>query len=444
MNSVFVTLKDTVRWNRARFQRGGVVFIGDVFAKGLTFILSILLLKAVTPEEYRLFGVFITLLATFTQLTDSGIHQSYVRFHALYRDSHPARARAYTVFSLTAKILLLVGTAVLMMVLADVIAGPLLHVPELVTVIRVLAIGVVGSGFFEFGQAHLLARQEFTILTGLRVGEAVVKLVSFIVFLAAGWFSLNAVYGIYIAAPFLFGLLSALFLRFEPARHVVRWRSLWPEFSRFARWLFVMSWIMMVLQRIDVFMVSNLMDDRAGESGLYMAAVRLCVPYLVLSGSVVTIFFPKAMSLTSVEGLNAYVRRSLGVTIPLVLLSLGYMAGVSFFVPAFLPNYRDAVPVFLVLSLGYVWTILGNPITMLLLSLNRTDIAAGIAFVQLVVTAVSHYILISAWGAMGAAISTLLVWLVFGGLTMVVVWKRRSTIESVLLESSPPSLSPDP
>jgi Na+-driven multidrug efflux pump len=129
--------------------------------------------------------------------------------------------------------------------------------------------------------------------------------------------------------------------------------------------------------------------------------------------------------------MKSYIRGTFRVTVPLVLLSLIYLAAMLLITPAAFPKYVDAMPYFLVLWIGYAWTILGNPLTILVLSINRADAAMYISLGQLALTVVSHYLFITRLGAMGAAVSTVLMWFLAGTVSLWYLYVNRREIEKL-------------
>jgi Na+-driven multidrug efflux pump len=109
-------------------------------------------------------------------------------------------------------------------------------------------------------------------------------------------------------------------------------------------------------------------------------------------------------------------------------IGLLYLVAMYFATPAFFPKYSASIPLFSVLFIGYAWTIIGNPLTMLMLSINRARIATYVALGQLVLTVVSHYYFITVMGSMGAAVSSVLVWFAAGSVSMLYIYVHRHEI----------------
>jgi O-antigen/teichoic acid export membrane protein len=414
-----------------QYRESGVVLMGDVVSKFLTFLITLMLFKLVSPADYALYGMFITLMATLNQFTDSGIHSSFIRFYALYRIPNPERAAAYLHFSFRLKSVLMVATGIAVFFGAPLIAGWIFKMPRLTGGVRLLGFGVMTSGFFEFYQIVFMAQQRYGSLTALRMSEAVGK-VAFIA--AAVWlhaFSLDVVYSAYIAVPFVISLGAMAAYR-EPFRSVpYAAADIRKEMYAFGKWIMLSSFMTMFLLRLDVFMLAPMLSESPAELGYYNAAVRLCIPLLVIAGSVGTVLFPKAMALSNYGEMKEYVRHSFRLSVPLALAGAVYWLLVVLAIPRWFPSYGESIVPFSILCLGYEWTIVGNPITTLILSMDRPKVSAIINLAQLFLTVISHYILITLCGAIGAAVSTVLMWFIAGTVSMLYVYRHRFSINAL-------------
>lgn len=414
----------------AHARESGIVFTGDVLSKFLTFVITMMLMKLVTPSEYALYGVFIAVLATVNQFTDSGLQTSLIRFQALYQNLDPGRASSHLRFAWNVKWIILLGTGAAMLLAARPLALSAFQNAALEYPFRLLSLGIIGNGLYEFMQAVFQARQKFGTLSVLRISEGGGKLLFILVFLAAGSFSLDVVFIAYVLVPGIVGLAGVLLARRLWVRMRDDWRVIGLEIFGFGKWMMLSSFATMLLMRLDIFVLGAMLHEQPDEIGLYSAAVRLCTPLIVLTGSVATLFLPKALGLRSMPEMRSYIRRSLQVTLPLIALCAVYALAVCLAVPAYFPKYASAIPYFLVLFVGYAWTIVGNPLTTLVLSINRAHVVTIISIAQLFLTTASHYVFIGWMGSMGAAISTVVMWFLAGGVSLSYLYRHRHEIES--------------
>lgn len=401
---------------------------GDVVAKAITFAISLVLLNVLAPGEYITFGLFMTVVAIVVQFSDSGLNQSFIRFFSLYKDTNPARANAHLHFAARFKLGIFVLLGVALYFTASIISSSLDH-PELTSGIQLLAIGLTGIGIFEFSLSVQQARQEFTRMAVLRVAEAVLKIGFILVFIVQGTFTLTNVYQAYSFVPIAVALFILFGTNIFRVKEQYSTKEIGSELLGFGKWVAFSSFATMFLQHIDTLIAAKLLPD--ADAGIYYAARRLCIPLQVLTGSIVTVFFPKAMALQSLDDLRKYIRSSFKVSVPVAALTVLYLIAVLLAVPVFFPAYTDSIPLIIVLYFGWIWTLVGNPITILLLSLNRANVATYISFGQLIVTGVMHWYFATYFGAMGVAVSSLFVWLLAGCVTYAFIYKYRHQIETV-------------
>jgi O-antigen/teichoic acid export membrane protein len=339
----------------------------------------------------------------------------------LYFRDNRKRADAHFHLAIRIKVGMLAASGLLMYFAAE----PLAHLtgyPELTEGYRFLSVGIVGIGFFEFFQAVFQARQDFKQLTILRVSEAACKIGFIYLFIAQSSFSLTTIYLAYATVPL--GLVLLVFA-ISKKLHVsasYEKREIGKELFSFVKWLMLTTFAMIFLQHLDTLLIAKMYaGDTAKEAGLFY----------VLTAAISTVLFPKAMALSTMLDLKQYVKRTLQITIPLSIASILYVLGLVFLVPVLLPDYAPALPVVYILTVGWVWTIIGNPLTMLMLALNKANIATAVSIVQLMVTIVSHYLFINWLGGIGAAISNVLIWFVFGSYSLWYIYSHRSAIEAV-------------
>ena len=409
----------------------GVVFSGDVLSKFLTFMLTPMLLMLLSPREYRLYGLFITVLAAVNSLTDLGLQSSFIRFYSLYRDSDPDRSAAHLRLALRIKIVLTVSFAVLLYVLAEPIAATMLGAPELTPALQLLSFGVLGSSMVEFVLAVRQAQLKFIPYAWIRMLEGAGKTIPIFLALSIGAFSLDLVFDVYVYSSLALAAGSLWMMRGSAPRSALPLRSVVPELTNFSKWMTLAVLCSVFLTRIDIFMVQSILRDNPTEVGLYIMANKLGIPLLVMAASVTTVLYPKAMALRSVKEMRRYVRNAALIALIVLTIAIVYLGAVYFATPRFFPKYTGALPMFVVFWISQLWSIIGSPFTLLILSLNKSKISAILMFAQLMFTIVSHYYFIHWLGGIGAAWSLVLSIFLFGIIALSYVYRNRHLIESI-------------
>ncbi len=404
---------------------GAIVFSGDVFAKLLTFFISMVLVRFVSPEEYSYFGAFITMVVLFNSMVDLGLNQSIIKFYGKYAKSDPERAQSFVAFIFRLKLVIIPVGAFLLFLAAPALSHRVFHTEALVAPLRLLTLGVIGAGLFEYTMSVLQARQQYKWLSIGRVSESALKFVYVAVFILLGAFSLRQVYIAYTVVQLGIGVAVALMMGLYREKMTRDWKEISTELFRFAKWLVVFSFATIITLRLDMLLVQYLLPENKADVGLYSFANRLAQPLLVLSGSIFTLMNPKAMALKSKRETKHYIRQSFLLTIPVSALSLLYMFVVYFVLPRYAPAYTQAYPAFFVLCVSSIAVILTSPISLLIYTIGKSNVAAGIAVLQLLAMAILDYIFITRFGAIGAALGSLVVWTLSGAVSTVYVYSRQ-------------------
>ena len=177
----------------------------------------------------------------------------------------------------------------------------------------------------------------------------------------------------------------------------------------------------MLFDRLDVLMLGFF--RQAAEVGIYSVAFRLIMPLELLPETFNTVFLPKVSRFRRREEISRYFRDTLKVTglvaavcvllilfaKPLILLVLG---------ERFLPS----VKLFQILVGAFILLTMINPINLVGHSLNRPQLFAIMAGINLVLNFGGNIVFIPRYGALGAAIVTL-VSRVLGGLIGLLILK---------------------
>lgn len=417
-------------------KQGFVVFTGDIIAKVMTFSISILLLKLISIEEIGYYGVFLSILAVVNQFTDLGLHQGVVRFYSLHNQTDAARSQSFIWLAFRCKWFIIPITSVILYFAAPWISMLLVHNDALEHGLRLLSLGLFGTGFFEFSISVLQARQNFKLLTGLRITEAFAKLTYLLVTIYLGVFSLEQVFISYTIIPLFVGTLGLFTSRVFSARIKYPWKELFAELYHFTKWLAVTYMAIMILQHVDMFMVSGLITDNSVDVGLYSAARRLSIPLVVMAGSLTTLFFPKAMGITSHEQMLVYVKQTLKISIPVSVVSLTYLGVLHLVIPWFFVNITGSLPIINWLFAGYIFTILGNPVTILITAMGDTKVVAMINIIQFIVTLILHYVFITQLGSIGAAISSFIIWVIAGTFSFWYIYNNQFKFDHLIKQEN--------
>jgi O-antigen/teichoic acid export membrane protein len=193
------------------------------------------------------------------------------------------------------------------------------------------------------------------------------------------------------------------------------------EVFSYSGWMYLFSLTFMLFDRLDVLMLGYF---RAGaEVGVYSVAFRLILPFEMIPETINTVFLPKVSRFTSMHELMRYFRDSLKVTclvglVGVVMLFLARPLILTFYGA----EYAPSVELFQILVGAFILLTILNPFTLAGHTINKPQLFVIMAAINLVLNFVGNLIFIPRYGAVGAAIVTL-VSRVLGGVAGLFVLK---------------------
>ena len=351
------------------------------------------------------------------QAVDFGLSTSSVRYGSKYLEKEPGKTAFIFKTTFLLKLLLGLPVLVLLMLAAPRIATGVFGKVELALPLLVAFCGSFCILLANFPLGVLQTYQSFRryVLVAVTQGAVQVILVALLVFL--GRMEPDSVIIAFAAAPFIAFLLGMTLIprTFMGARGDTT--AVIKEIMGFGKWVMVSTFATMFIIRLDVLMLTAMAGS--GEVGRYSSASQLAYLFPLVTGALTTALLPKATGLTGRHELRRYVVDTLRFTplsilvaVPLLLFArpvVGTLFGARFI---------DAVPIFRVLLLCFLVSVICNPASLALYSLDRVELLAYLNLAQLGINFAGNLVLIPLYGGLGAAFSSLAV-RVFGGVYIV-------------------------
>ncbi|MDD4941103.1 MAG: oligosaccharide flippase family protein [Candidatus Omnitrophica bacterium] len=396
------------------------VIFGTGFARGLSFVTMLMLVRILTVEGFGRFSMFFTVMMLVWQLPAS-IDAVYVRYA---KAEHEKEKAAYlrTAFFMKLCIFFMVCAA----------AYPLgwflsVHVFQKPDLTAYLSLAIVSGGFLSV----------FSSLSGIYQAEerfamfSIVNAVFYIlVFLPVCWFFFQKVRisdfdaaAAFSAAAALVGTCAGayLFMRLRSERLA---RS--AHFSRmfhFGKWLFAETLLYVILQRLDILFLAR----HAGYSqiGVYSAAVRIAMVAGIMTSSATAIFMPRGCgSLRSGKHLRDYFKEASLVTAGLTAMIAVLIVVTPVLVQRlFGSDYISGVAATRILLLEAILVLLYTPFSFLFYANGQTRKIFAFGIVRLIVMIIALAVLVPMFGPAGAASSIAVS--SFAGLAVAVVMSMK-------------------
>ncbi len=392
-----------LRQRAAPLSRLAVVVLVAGIARGASLLTTVLIARKVSPAAFGEFSVFFAVLVAISTAT-AFIDYAYVR-HAVL-EAH----RAQQILG-TALVLKGIAFAVLALTAypaAWLLADRVLHKPQLTGAIAFAvvsggALNIVALAASGYQAAEQFAR--FALFTSL---PFLVALIGILCALGAhARLTLHLVYSIFVTTAFLLAFVS-IGLTFRRIGGIPRYD---PQSRRsllsFGKWLVAGNWIDVIVQRLDVVLLAR--QATLGAVGQYGAALRVAGVGSLLTGSLPGILVPRASRTRGSEiELRRYRREAWSLAISLVG-ALGLLWLIVPFVVRHVygAEFAEAIGIARILILALVFTALYNPMAQLFLAEDRPRKFAYLGLLRLVSTPILLLLLVSRYGARGAALAVL-------------------------------------
>jgi len=407
-------ISEIIKLSKSKIGRdSAIVLAGNIFSAGLGFIATVLITRTLGPAEFGLFSIALTVMSIASQFSDFGIGTGLVRFASLYLKND--KLKADLMFKVSLKIRLIVGILIFLVgfFASETLAVQVFRKPELIFPLKLAFIGTVGISLVGYITTTLQARQSFAKFAFINIIQSLMKVtVIGFLFYAYKLELFNALITV-IILPFIAFLIGSLIIPrdFLKAKGDEK-ESFW-ELYHFSKWIFVSVFCFMIFDSLGVLMLGYF--KTTDVVGHYSAAYMFAFAFPIITGTITTILLPKVSGLSGIEEIIEYIKKSLKFTIPIiVLLIILLFIAKSLIIFFYGVEYQSSVVIFQILIIGFAISIIINPISLIIYSLNMPEILAYLNIIQLILTFFGNILLIPPYGAVGASITTLLIRIIGG------------------------------
>lgn len=387
-------------------RHSAVTLAGNLSRFVLGFATSVLIARSLGPAGYGLIALVSLVLAVADTLGDFGLTYAAVRALARAAGPEPERARwlARGFFSLA------VITNTLAAAVGVVLAGPIARLvlgrPESEPYLRLAMIGLVTVAGNGFATAVLQSLRHFGRLAALQTISALTYLIGILVLVATNRLDVASVVLLGAVNP-LVGFVVGLRLLprgfFSLGETLARpARRTWRELAGFSKWLWISAMLSLLAAQLDLVMLSRWAP--AALVGVYALAFNLHMKMHVVNQARATVLLPGVSSLRAANEMRSFIVRSLKRSLVLVA---GYMLFIPFFRPFIVTfygaDYAGAVGPLLVLTIVILFDLVVEPVILLGFPLDQPRAMAGADAVRLATLVATGWLLIPAFGPLGAA-----------------------------------------
>lgn len=403
-------------------QATGLAIIAQFTGGALGFALNLLLIRALSVDEFGLFSLFNSAMMILAGFMHWGYHETHLRYGSLFHGKPEFEQFRQTAFNRLA-LVSLIG-ALVALVAAPWVAGTFYERPGFSVYLMAAVVGAVILTLFHFVSVDLRVRQQFNRYLFVQVTSTVLRFVVCGGLLVAGALSLKAAVGVYVLAPVLFcGSVLGLLGSFARGP---RWRlnhELDSEMSQYANWLVVSAVAFNLAGNLGSQIIAHYHDN--ATLGALGVVSRLTLPLTFVMNAMSVAIVPRLSSTPDLASISNYLRRLTHFLVPSVVVivaaafiappALGWLAG---------SKYASLDGLIRLQILAMVCPFVATPIGLVLFALGKSRAMAGLNVLQLLVGVVFGLLWIPEHGAAGALWAALIVGVVnlFG--TVSVVFSR--------------------
>ncbi|MCC2643466.1 MAG: hypothetical protein K0S45_3879 [Nitrospira sp.] len=405
---------------KALSQQTACVFAGKMMGACLGFAMSLIVARWMGPEEFGLFSLFIVILILGNDVLGDGLNPGVVRYYSMHNRTDPPKASEVLTNALALRLLLGIPVVLLGLTVGAQIAERVFHSQTYVWPVVLGLLGSFGAALWSFSLSVWQAREEFATYGMMVTLVNLLRVLSLPVLVLTGYVTLELVMGLHVLAFYLCALSGLWVLRRHLADAPVN-MVLMRELFRFSKWPAMASICFLLQVNLGVPVLNYFIDSR--QAGLYGAGSSLLMGVDFLTISLLTTLLPKVSQLAGLDQCRSYVQRSfpLYVVIAATLLPLFFFAR-PIVLGLFGQAYEGTIPVFQILFLGTLGTLMTHPLYLVLYTMNRPQLYTLSGIVALAGWVLAGFWLIPEYGAVGAAWTALFARLIQAGMIVVILW----------------------
>lgn len=403
--------------------------------------------RGLGPARLGEYALVMSVAGLATSLSDLGIGQTAVRFASRAAAvGETDRQLAILRWAFRVRMTLVCIITLVFFLLAPVLAHRVWHVDGLTPLIRIGLLAGVFTALAAVPIVYFQSARRFGMNAAISSAQILVGFSGIVAIALLDRWSVSLVLGVSLIAS---AIAAVAFLSLVPRRalfagdtgelsRLASWWDFWKSPSGtptasplgdretavgFARFHLLSSAIVMVIQRLDIWLLG--IFATRDEIGVYNAATRFTLPLVMLLGATTAALWPRAAAMTVTEDIRTLLVKTLRLSLLAALVALMYAVMVPRLAPAlFGASYSDSILLGQLLSLRYVFAILGAPLGVIGYSLGLVRVYWLVNLLQLTTVVSINLVLLPRIGPVGSAIAYLANELVGLAIVGTLTWRR--------------------
>ncbi|MBN1464035.1 MAG: oligosaccharide flippase family protein [Paludibacteraceae bacterium] len=386
------------------FKNTSIVLFSNLISRGLGLITFILLAKYLSVSTYSALALILALIITLTDLINSGLNASVVRYTAIYK-AHNQSDKISKLLSTTLINAITISCVIILVVFFLKNEFNIFFIkdgnyqPELF----IASFGILTTFFLSIYAGIIQGLQSYFSLFVGSVLFSIIRLILILILLFTDNFKVNHIVLMFVIAPIPSILYYHLKLKLYVPNRILYDRHILKETFTFGRWMILWSIVTIIQSKLDLYLQGALSTPE--HVSYFDVATKFVSVPLSAFIALGTVLNPKLASLNALDIpkiLPKIMLISLAMTIVLFIGCLISPAFVSFF---FEKKYIASYTPLQIMLLGlipYVWCL---PYTSALFAIGKSSAFFWTALFGLAINTVSSFYLIPKLGSTGSAIS---------------------------------------
>ena len=391
----------------ATFRQALITFFGTITNGALSAVFYILAARILGPANFGLLTIAIATLTLIADIGGLGTDTGLVRFVGKYVKKSKDKVSRFLKLGLEVKVAVWLLVLITGWALAPLISKTIFAKPQLILPLRISFIGVGSYLLYSFILHALQGFQKFWTWSGFQIGSSGIRVLVVLILFIYSKLNLETTLAVFVSVPLL-AFLVGLFLLPINFFKVKKETSVAKEFFKYNKWVAAFTAVAAVGARLDTFISARLLT--AADVGVYGAAHKMAAIIPQLVGALGTVIAPKMAGMGKIKDLVSYFKKTQLLVLGISLLGILSIPLVLFFIPILLGSeYAASGELFVVLLFAMLIFLISVPVHMAVIYyFSYPKLFLWISLGHLVIIAGGGWVLISSFGAMGAAFTVLI------------------------------------
>ncbi len=391
---------------RASIMSSLFVISGRTLNALFNYLVTILILRTFTPHDFGIISVVTTSIVVLNMFMDFGASVSLVRFAALFKarkDEFNERLIYRSLFHLRIVLALIIIAVV--WITAPYAGKFVLKDPGDYAYLRWAAVAAFFMSMTLFVQSVLQSGEKFKEYSAISMGEGFLKLTGIMIVVFILTPVISKVIAVYVLSAFALMIIAMAW--FPNIKKLEKYdRSILSALFHYSKWYVISNLALLLFSNLDVLMIAYYRTSE--EVGYYSGGLKIASLLTILSNTLVTVLMPKVSKYTEKKQLQHFIKKVWILAGGIVIVLAPLILSADFLINLIAgEGYEASVPIFKILFADHLFMIIMIPLFLLLFAMNRPEIYAVLAVMELILNIAGNIWLIPLKGAAGAAAVTL-------------------------------------